>query len=149
MATFQKGNKLGNRFSSTNQPKRKNGRKPKVYNQLKKLVGESVGFELEAEDYNNIIRFLMECDLEKLEKLIKTDTNKLNPKVPMWVANIVTAMNSDVRYGRTDTLEMLLDRVFGKAVQPVQGDIYTRQDAEEMTEEELEAEIASIDEKLK
>ena len=96
----------------------------------------------------------MESDLETLEKLIKvkdpkTGQDKLNPKVPMWVANIVTAMNTDVRYGRTDTLEMLLERVFGKAVQPVQGDILTHQKADEMTEDELEAEIASIDAKLK
>ena len=151
---FEKGNTMGNRFSTTNQPRKKNGRKPKLYKQLKELIGKSVGYELEQEDFNNIIRCLMESDLETLEKLIKvkdpkTGQDKLNPKVPMWVANIVTAMNTDVRYGRTDTLEMLLERVFGKAVQPVQGDILTHQKADEMTEVELEAEIASIDAKLK
>lgn len=126
-----------------------------MYKQLKALIGKSVGFELEQEDYYNIIRFLMEQDLETLDRFIKTKNakgeNVLNPKVPIWVINIVTAINSDVRYGRTNTVEMLFDRVFGKAVQPVQGDIVTngRQPSDTMTDEELEAEIASIEEKLK
>lgn len=151
---FQKGNTLGNRFSSTNQPK-KNGRKPKMYKQLKEMIGKAVGYTLEQEDYYNIIRFLMEQDLETLERFIKTKDAKgkdvLNPKVPIWVINIVTAINTDVRYGRTNTVEMLFDRVFGKAVQPVQGDIVTngKQPTDEMTDEEIEAEIAQLEEKLK
>lgn len=151
---FQKGNTLGNRFSSTNQPK-KNGRKPKMYKQLKEMIGKAVGYTLEQEDYYNIIRFLMEQDLETLEGFIKTKDEKgkavLNPKVPIWVINIVTAINTDVRYGRTNTVEMLFDRVFGKAVQPVQGDIVTngKQPTDEMTDEEIEAEIAQLEEKLK
>lgn len=151
---FQKGNTLGNRFSSTNQPK-KNGRKPKMYKQLKEMIGKAVGYTLEQEDYYNIIRFLMEQDLETLEGFIKTKDAKgkdvLNPKVPIWVINIVTAINTDVRYGRTNTVEMLFDRVFGKAVQPVQGDIVTngKQPTDVMTDEEIEAEIAQLEEKLK
>lgn len=151
---FEKGNTLGNRFSSTNQPK-KNGRKPKLYKQLKGLIGKAVGYELEQEDYYNIIRFLMEQDLETLDGFIKTKNDKgqavLNPKVPIWVLNIVTAINTDVRYGRTSTVEMLFDRVFGKAVQPVQGDIVTngRKQTDTMSDEELEAEIARLDEILK
>ena len=152
---FEKGNTLGNRFSSTNQPK-KNGRKPKMYKQLKEMIGKAVGYTLEQEDYYNIIRFLMEQDLETLDRFIKvkdpkTGQNVLNPKVPIWVFNIVTAINTDVRYGRTNTVEMLFDRVFGKAVQTVQGDIITngKQPTDEMTDEELEAEIKSLEEKLK
>ncbi len=151
---FEKGNKYGNRFSSTNQPK-KNGRKPKLYKQLKEMVGKQVGYELEKEDFENIIRCIIETDLETLEKLVKvkdkTGKDVLNPKAPIWLVNIITAMNTDVRYGRTDTLEMVFDRVFGKAVQTVQGEINTseRSKLEEMTDEELEAELAQIEEKLK
>ena len=43
---FEKGNTMGNRFSTTNQPRKKNGRKPKLYKQLKELIGKSVGYEL-------------------------------------------------------------------------------------------------------
>lgn len=126
-----------------------------MYKQLKELIGKNVGYELEQEDYYNIIRFLMEQDLGTLEAFIKVKgkdgKDKLNPKIPIWVINIVTAINTDVRYGRTNTVEMLFDRVFGKAVQTVQGDIHTggKQPTDEMTEEELEAEIAMLEEKLK
>lgn len=127
-----------------------------MYKQLKALIGKSIGYELEQEDYYNIIRFLMEQPLGTLDSFIKvkdskTGQMKLNPDIPIWVINIVTAINTDVRYGRTNTVEMLFDRVFGKAVQPVQGDIITngKQPTDEMTDEELEAEIAQLEEKLK
>lgn len=127
-----------------------------MYKQLKALIGKSIGYELEQEDYYNIIRFLMEQPLGTLDSFIKvkdtkTGQMKLNPDIPIWVINIVTAINTDVRYGRTNTVEMLFDRVFGKAVQPVQGDIITngKQPTDEMTDEELEAEIKSLEEKLK
>ena len=42
MALFEKGNNIGNRFTSENQPK-KNGRKPSMYKQLKQF-----GFFLNA-----------------------------------------------------------------------------------------------------
>ena len=63
----------------------------------------------------------------------------------------MTAINTDVRYGRTNTVEMLFDRVFGKAVQTVQGDLLNggKQPTDDMTDEELEAEIAQLEEKLK
>ena len=123
----EKGNTLGNRFTSENQPK-KNGRRPSLYKQLKKLTGKTVGFELDKEDYYSIIRFLMEQDSETLEKLIVTvdpATGKkiMNPKTPIWVVSICSAINADAKYGRTNTVEMVFDRVFGKAVQPVTGDI--------------------------
>lgn len=45
MALFEKGNNIGNRFTSENQPK-KNGRKPSMYKQLKELTGKKVDYEL-------------------------------------------------------------------------------------------------------
>lgn len=127
-----------------------------MYKQLKALIGKSIGYELEQEDYYNIIRFLMEQPLGTLDSFIKvkdskTGQMKLNPDIPIWVINIVTAINTDVRYGRTNTVEMLFDRVFGKAVQTVQGDLLNggKQPTDDMTDEELEAEIAQLEEKLK
>ena len=51
MALFEKGNNIGNRFTSENQPK-KNGRKPSMYKQLKELTGKKVDYELSKEDYD-------------------------------------------------------------------------------------------------
>ena len=47
--------------------------------------------------------------------------------------------------------QKLFDRVFGKAVQTVQGDLLNggKQPTDDMTDEELEAEIAMLEEKLK
>lgn len=126
---FEKGNTYGHRFTSDNQPTKKNsGRKPSLYKQLKKLTGKSVGYELEKEDYYNIIRFLMEQDSDTLEKLVvvtdpATGKKMMNPKTPIWVVSVCSAINADAKYGRTTTVEMVFDRVFGKAVQPVTGDI--------------------------
>ena len=110
------------RFTKDNQPHNR-GRKPKLYKQLKKLIGQSVGHELEKEDYFNVIRFLMECSPNELERLIKDKNGQPNKDTPIWVLNIVSAINSDIRYGRTFTIEMIFDRIFGKATQPIEGDV--------------------------
>lgn len=119
---FEKGNSYGRRFSSENQPK-KNGRKPSLYKQIRKLTGKSVGHEMGREDYFAVIRFLMEQDVETLRNLSKGADGKAAPGVPIWVLNIISAINTDVRYGRTTTLDSIFDRIFGKATQPIEGSV--------------------------
>lgn len=122
MALFEKGNNKGNRFSSDNQPKNP-GRKPSVYKYIRDITGKKVAPEMSKEDYYKIIRFLMESTPEELEGLVMGKDKKPNKKTPIWVLNVVSAINSDIRYGRTSTVEMLFDRVFGKATQPIEGDL--------------------------
>ncbi|MBQ7774514.1 MAG: hypothetical protein IJ379_01205 [Lachnospiraceae bacterium] len=122
MALFEKGNKVGNRFTSENQPQNR-GRKPSLYKKLKALTGKKVGYELEKEDYFNVIRWIMEQNTSTLEVLIKGADGKPNKDTPLWLINIISAINTDIRYGRTSTVEMIFDRVFGKATQPIEGDI--------------------------
>lgn len=124
MALFDKGNKVGNRFTSGNQPHNR-GRKPSLYKKLKSLTGMKVGYELEKEDYFNVIRWVMEQNTATLELMVKGADGKPNKDVPLWLINIISALNADVRYGRTSTVEMIFDRVFGKATQPIEGDIST------------------------
>ena len=50
MALFEKGNKIGNRFSSDNQPQN-SGRKPSVYKYIKDITGKKVAPEMSKEDY--------------------------------------------------------------------------------------------------
>lgn len=119
---FEKGNSYGRRFSSENQP-RKNGRKPSLYKQIRKLTGKSVGHEMGREDYYAVIRFLMEQDVETLRNLSKGADGRAASGVPVWVLNIISAINTDVRYGRTTTLDSLFDRIFGKATQPIEGNV--------------------------
>lgn len=119
---FEKGNSYGRRFSSENQP-RKNGRKPSLYKQIRKLTGKSVGHEMGREDYYAVTRFLMEQDVETLRNLSKGADGRAASGVPVWVLNIISAINTDVRYGRTTTLDSLFDRIFGKATQPIEGNV--------------------------
>lgn len=122
MALFEKGNKQGNRFTSENQPPNR-GRKPSLYKKLKAITGKKVGWELEKEDYFNVIRWVMEQTPSALERLIKDVNGNPNKDVPLWLLNIISALNTDMRYGRTSTVEMIFDRIFGKATQPVESEI--------------------------
>lgn len=122
MALFEKGNKQGNRFTSDNQPKN-NGRKPSLYKQLKTLTGKKVEYELSKEDYYKVIRFLMERTPGELQKILDDAKDKDGGTTPIWVLNIISAINSDIRYGRTYTLDTIFDRLFGKSTQPIEGDI--------------------------
>ena len=119
---FEKGNKEGKRFSSDNQPK-KNGRKPSLYKQLKELTGKKVDYELSKEDYFKVIRYLMERTPGELKKILVDAKDEDNGTTPVWVINIISAINSDIRYGRTATMEMIFDRLYGKAIQPIDSEI--------------------------
>lgn len=122
MALFEKGNKEGRKFSSENQPKNR-GRKPSLYKKLREITGKKVGFELEKEDYYNVIRWVMEQNTNTLEGLIKGRDGKVNKDTPLWLLNIISAINMDIRYGRTSTVEMIFDRVFGKPTQPIESEV--------------------------
>ena len=122
MARFEKGNKIGNRFSSENQPKNP-GRKPALYTQLKKITGKQVKHELSREDYYKVIRYLMERTPGELAKIVQNAKDNTNGETPVWVINIISAINSDIRYGRTTTIDSIFDRLFGKASQPIEGDV--------------------------
>lgn len=122
MALFEKGNKEGKKFSSENQPQNR-GRKPSIYKKLKAITSKKVGYELEKEDYFKVIRWVMEQNAGTLEVLIKDKDGRPNKDTPLWLINIISAINADIRYGRTTTVEMIFDRVFGKATQPIEGEM--------------------------
>ena len=84
-----------------------------------------MGFELGKEDYYEVIRFLMERTPGELQKILDNAKDIENGTTPIWVLNIVSAINSDIRYGRTYTIDMIFDRIFGKSTQPIEGDINT------------------------
>lgn len=110
------------RFTRENQPK-KNGRKPSLYKKLKNLTGKNVDYELSKEDYYKVIRYLMERTPGELKRIMENAKDDVNGNTPVWVINIISAINSDIRYGRTTTMDSVFDRLFGKASQPVEGDV--------------------------
>lgn len=75
----------GNRFSSTNQPANR-GRKPSLYNHIKKLLGTEAKAELSKEDYFKLIQFLLEQPLDNLKKLADSKNT------PIWIVGVVRAV---------------------------------------------------------
>lgn len=145
---FEKGNKIGKQFSSENQPK-KNGRKPSLYKKLKDLDGKKVDFELSKEDYYNIIRYLMERTPGELKRIVENARDDINGTIPVWVINIISAIQFDIRYGRMNTIDSIFDRIFGKAIQPVDAEITSNVKNEVLTEEQIKLELDRIDKALK
>lgn len=103
---FEKGNKFGNRFSSTCQPK-KNGRKPRLYTIARKSYG------IDVAEFRDVVLYLMQCTKKELETVMNDE------KTPIWVVNIARAISKDAGFGRLSVLPELLDRVFGKPSQAV------------------------------
>lgn len=103
---FEKGNKFGNRFSSTCQPK-KNGRKPRLYTIARKSYG------IDVAEFRDVVLYLMQCTKKELETVMNDE------KTPIWVVNIARAIFKDAGFGRLSVLPELLDRVFGKPPQAV------------------------------
>lgn len=104
---FQPGNRYGNLFSTSRQPKR-NGRKPSLYKRIN-LPGE----ELSKEDFAHLMLSLLECSVEQLDK-IRKECKQPGSKIPVWVANLIAAIFSDIRRGRIDSFRWVMDRSFGK-----------------------------------
>lgn len=93
----------GNRFTSSNQP-RHNGRKPSILKQLQL----NYGIELSREDYRKIIGYLLERTTQELNAL------QSSPDTPTFIVCIIRALLYDTKKGRIQTLDALLDRLFGK-----------------------------------
>lgn len=125
MALFEKGNKMGHRFTSDNQPKRKGRGKFSVLSYIRQTTGKKVDPQSSKEEILKVIQHIYESSPAELEPLMKDPNNptKPNANTPMWVLNVIAAINTDMRYGRTSTIEMLFDRVFGKATQPIEADV--------------------------
>lgn len=104
------------RFSATNQPK-KNGRKPSLYSQLKEMAKLEGGIDLSREDFSKITMLLLSKSLKELQTIAKAEDT------PIWVVNIIRAIVMDAQTGRISTLDSLLDRLFGKATQPLAQDV--------------------------
>ena len=84
---------------------------PQMYKQLKELTGKKVDYELSKEDYYKTIRFLLERSKGELNKIM-ADANREDSTTPIWVCNIISAIFTDIRFGRTSTVEMIFDRIF-------------------------------------
>ena len=72
-------------------------------------------------------KYLLQLSVGELQALRK------DPTQPAWVVVVASAILADMKRGLTTTLSSLLDRVFGKASQPVTLDATTRATLENPT----------------
>lgn len=136
---FGIGNKAGRLFTSYRQPKL-NGRKRSLYKNLTKQA------ELSREDFMFVIRYLVERTPNELDRLIKDKSGKLNKEIPIWIINIISAINADIKHGQVKTLNILFDHMFGKPVNSVKAiTTVIESNAKRMTENEINDEIHRID----
>lgn len=144
MAKFEKGNKIGRQFTSTNQPSKRGRGKCTLSRYIEEMTGGKAG-DLSQEDVLKTMKSLCLKSPAALEPLIKDSAGKPNKETPTIILNLLSAYNKDIQHGRTTTLEMILDRLFGKATQNVEGEITTngvQQNLSVLTDEELKVYVA-------
>ena len=138
---FVKGSKPKTTFSSTRQPKNP-GRKPSRFKQLISDL-EGVGETMSLEDFRKTALYLLTMNKTELVKLAQ-DAN-----APIAVVAVASAIAGDIEEKNMRNIEALLDRVFGKAMQPVETLTATIDSkTAHLSDEEIEAEIKRIDKAL-
>lgn len=121
---FKKGNTHGNRFSPSNQPK-KRGRKTNIFAQLKKDVEGELGCKVADIDVNSILAMAAFGSQELHNAYLKGEDGKVSSKTPMAIMNYIRALQIQTQKGNTDAIERIFDRLYGKATQPLEGNIDT------------------------
>lgn len=132
MAGYDNIKGKGNRFSSTNQPKR-NGRKPKLYTIAKKT------YNISLEEWKGVAMYLMQCTRAEVEAIANANDT------PIWVANICRALYKDAGRGITTTLQDIVSRLWGRPGQNI--DVTTR--GESINMEPLSIEIIDSRDKVR
>jgi len=97
-------------FSKTNQPKNP-GRKPSRFKQIISELNE-LDDPLSLEDFRKIALSLLSVDKDKLVAIAKKKTT------PIAVVIIASAIAGDIENKQMANLDRLMDRIFGKALQP-------------------------------
>ncbi len=119
---FKKGNKIGNRFSKDNQPK-KRSKNLSLYKRLEAIIGEEFGVDLRNDDYYRIIRWALERSIKTLKQLMFTEDGQVNENTPAFLICIASSIISDFENGRMSTVDSIFDRIFGKATQSIENKV--------------------------
>lgn len=101
MARFDKGNTMGHRFSSENQPAVR-GRKPKLYTIAQKA------YKITFDEYKETIQHLIQCTKDEIKETSEASDT------PIWVVNICRALLHDSGRGVMNALHELTALMWGK-----------------------------------
>lgn len=155
----------GTRFSSERQPENA-GRKPKVFTILKKRYGINLASNgtFTQGQIIDLLQSLLSVDIRQttaVNLLINREMKRIaeqvrNGQMPdnmpkndevisqVFVA-LTQAINKETANGKSDTIRWIIEYLFGKAIQTIEGDISTTiKQNEALTTEEIEAEIERI-----
>ena len=131
---FEKGTSgnAARQFTPDRQPK-KNGRKPALYKQLAAMVGKQVSLTLSREDFMKIQHWLLERTKTELQQIIK------DPETPIFMSSMIAAIVGDMNNGSYATVERTYDRLFGRAIQPIEATttVETKYNLDNMSDEDL------------
>lgn len=103
---FAKGNKIGNRFSSENQPANA-GRRPSILTNLERITKKEFGVELSKTDYDTLYAWALERTPEELKELQDEGSNS----VPLIVLVLVKSLLGDIADGKMNSLKMIMDQI--------------------------------------
>lgn len=116
------------RFSSTNQPENKGGRKP---SKLRRFIKDN---KLSAVDVSFMIRWILVKDQKQLMDLYK------NPKYPMLVRLFAATFLDDFEKRRLQNLEILLRRAYGDPEKTLK----IIDDDRQLTDQEIDEQLSQI-----
>lgn len=138
---FQPGNKIGNRFSSDNQPE--NRRKPKIYTVLKKRYGIDLAAngDFSHGQIQNLLQALLCVDIRQatalsvelnqdLQEIVKKIKNgepipklKKDEVISQVFIVLSQAISRESAKGESSTIRWIIEYLFGKATQPIESEI--------------------------
>lgn len=121
----------GNRFSRDNQPPNR-GRKPSVITKMKRIG-------LTGDDIAKLMENLLVSDERKAKSMLG------DPDLPILAVGYLRALVMDAKAGKVDTLERMLDRLYGKAVRKSE---LTGKDGKDLLPEPLAIEIIDSRDKV-
>ena len=103
---FAKGNKIGNRFTSKNQPANA-GRRPSLLTKLERITKKEFGVELSKSDYDTLYAWALERTPSELDEL-KDEKSK---DVPLIVLVLIKSLLGDIADGKMNSLKMIMDQI--------------------------------------
>lgn len=160
---FQPGNKEGmsTRFTALNQPKNK-GRKNRFSTMLKKQCNVSLDPELLKEFSKEQIQELLKMillmdpretlvitkklnqDFKKIQETVndgkQPDEIRVSSKLHQIFISLNTAIQRETAAGKADTVKWMIEYLFGRSIQPIEGEltnVQASQDLSMLTTEEL------------
>lgn len=111
----KKGNNTGRQFSKTIQPGKRVGRKSSLMEAfIHAMKLDDQDQDLSKEDATKLLRYILLCNKAQLEAVAR------NTDLPIAVLGQIKAIVSDMAAGRTDAIDKIWDKIFGKTTTPIE-----------------------------